>query len=277
MAQTNDQLKIGELPRLTILPIDDVLFHEEPDEERASLLTAKLEREGVLRNPPIVADVNGAKRRILLDGANRLTALRSLGFRHVLVQEIDLFDPGLVISQWHHAVERLDKSYFARRLAGIDGLVVRERALATDATIARLQFPDQSIFCLCAEGDVFRIVHLLAQVTRLYHGSAYMDRVSYTNIEHLQRNYAEFSALVSFRTFSKEEIVQLTTNNVKVPSGITRVLVPKRALFFNLPLKVLASGGSTAELNQWLQQHLAEKIRSKSIRFYQEPTFIFDE
>ncbi|MGQ9560147.1 MAG: hypothetical protein ACUVWA_06515 [Candidatus Oleimicrobiaceae bacterium] len=277
MPQNNDQLKIGELPRLAILPIDDVLFHEEPDEERAALLTAKLKREGVLRNPPIVADVNGARRRILLDGANRLTALRSLGFRHVLVQEIDLFDPGLVISQWHHAVERLDKSYFADQLAAIDGLVVRTVEEEQGKTIARLLFPDRSAFYLLAGGDVFRIVHLLAQVTRLYHGSAYMDRVSYTNLEHLQRNYAEFRALVSFRTFRKEEIVQLTTNNVKVPSGITRVLVPKRALFFNLPLEVLRSGGSAEELNQWLQHHLAEKIRNKSIRFYQEPTFIFDE
>lgn len=277
MPQNNDQLKIGELPRLSILPIDDVLFHEEPDEERAALLTAKLKREGVLRNPPIVADVNGTRRRILLDGANRLTALRSLGFRYVLVQEIDLFDPGLVISLWHHAVERLDKSYFAEQLAAIDGLAVRTVEEEQGKTIARLLFPDRSAFYLSAGGDVFRIVHLLTQVTRLYHGSAYMDRVSYTNLEHLQRNYAEFRALISFRTFRKEEIVQLTTNNVKVPSGITRVLVPKRALFFNLPLEVLRSGGSAEELNQWLQQHLAEKIRNKSIRFYQEPTFIFDE
>ncbi|MBC7186057.1 MAG: hypothetical protein H5U38_03380 [Calditrichaeota bacterium] len=277
MAQGNDQLKIGELPRLSILPIEDVLFHEEPDEERATLLTAKLEKEGVLRNPPIVADVNGARRRILLDGANRLTALRTLGFRHVLVQEIDLFDPGLVISQWHHAVERLDRSYFQQRLAEIEGLMVNEEPVPEADAIARLQFPDRSHLHLCADGDIFHLVRLLAQVTSLYHGSAYMDRVSYTNLEHLQRNYAEFSALVSFRTFSKDEIVELTTNNVKVPSGITRVLVPKRALFFNLPLEVLARGSSAAELNEWLQRHLAEKIRSKSIRFYQEPTFIFDE
>ncbi|MDZ7337428.1 MAG: hypothetical protein ONB30_02675 [candidate division KSB1 bacterium] len=275
MVHINDQLKIGELPRLAILPIDDILFHEEPDEERAELLVAKIERDGILRNPPIVADVNGAKRRILLDGANRITALRRLGFRHVLVQEIDLFDPGLVVSQWHHAVERLDRSYFARELAKIDGLAVGDGTNAE--VIARLQFPDGTTLPLCANGDVFHIVHLLGAVTRLYHGSAYMDRVSYTNLDHLRRNYAEFSALVSFRTFTKTEIVELTTNNVKVPSGITRVLVPKRALFFNLPLGVLAGDKSTAELNQWLQEHLTEKIRSKSIRFYQEPTFIFDE
>ncbi len=275
MAQTNDHLKIGELPRLAILPIDDVLFHEEPDEERAALLCAKIEKERVLRNPPIVADVNGARRRILLDGANRITALRRLGYRYVLVQEIDLFDPGLVISQWHHAVERLDKGYFGRELAKIAGLDVVPGA--QEGVIARLQFPDGTAWSLCADGDVFHLVHLLGQVTRLYHGSAYMDRVSYTNLEHLRRNYAEFSALVSFRTFSKAEIVELTNNDVKVPSGITRVLVPKRALFFNLPLEVLSMSHHTEELNKWLQAHLAEKIRSKCIRFYQEPTFIFDE
>ncbi len=69
----------------------------------------------------------------------------------------------------------------------------------------------------------------------------------------------------------------LTGNDRRVPSGITRVLLPKRALCFNLQLEILRVGLSLEEKEAWLQQTIREKVAAKSIRFYREPTFSFDE
>lgn len=281
VTENRDTLKIGELPHLKIVAVEDILFHEEPDGERVVKLMDKFRADGVLRNPPVVASVHSKPRSILLDGANRITALKQLGFKDVLVQEIDFYDSGLILSQWHHAVEKLGKGYLLERLGEIHGLTVKEWIPSgqnvPEGGLARVTFRDRTIFGLCASGDVFKKVALLKQITDLYKGFAYMDRVSYTNLEHLEKNYARFSALVSFREFAKDEILELTDNSIKIPSGITRVLLPKRALYFNIHLDILKSKLSVVEKNRWLAQRIAQKIADKSIRFYQEPTFFFDE
>ena len=113
MIQGNDkQLKIGELPNLKIVPISEIIFHEDPDDERSTKLIEDIRKENRLKNPPVVATHSGTKKYILLDGANRLTALQSLNIPDVLVQHIDLFDPGLIFLHWHHAVEKFTKDNF---------------------------------------------------------------------------------------------------------------------------------------------------------------------
>ncbi len=45
---------------------------------------------GVLRNPPVASPLrDGSQRFMVLDGANRNTALRKLNFPHVVVQVIN--------------------------------------------------------------------------------------------------------------------------------------------------------------------------------------------
>ena len=101
--------------------------------------------------------------------------------------------------------------------------------------------------------------------------------VSYTNLEDLIRNYRNFSALLTFRPFSIEDLKELTHWDRRVPSGVTRVLLPKRALRFNLQLEMLRAGLSLEDKETWLQQTILEKVGDKTIRFYREPTFFFDE
>jgi len=41
---------------------------------------------------------------MVLDGANRITALRKLNFPHVVVQVVKPDDPGLKLINWNHVV-----------------------------------------------------------------------------------------------------------------------------------------------------------------------------
>jgi hypothetical protein len=279
--ENHDELKIGELPRLRIAPIEDILLHEEPDIERVAKLFDEFSADGILKNPPVVAIVDKNPRRVLLDGTNRITALSKLMVLEVLVQEIELNDQGLIISQWHHAIEHLTKHEILAQADGIAGISRQESR--EEATIdnpdflCRVIFGDNATTVLFGTGDIFQKADLLKRFTNLYHKCAYMDRVSYTNVVHLKENYPDFSALVSFRQFTKSEIVMLADAGKRIPSGVTRVLLPKRALNFNLSLDILKSKLSVKEKNEWLKETIRQKILDRSIRFYREPTFSFDE
>ena len=82
---------------------------------------------------------------------------------------------------------------------------------------------------------------------------------------------------MTFNLFTKQDLVSLTDEGMRIPSGITRIQLPKRALRFNLRLDVLRSDLSIREKAEWLQETIREKVAEKSIRFYRESTFFFDE
>ena len=278
--ENNDYLKIGELPDLSIVPVNEVVFHEEPDMERVADLVERFGADGVLKNPPVVAYLDGSQRRVLLDGANRVTALRTLDFPHVLVQLIAYDDPGLAIDRWHHAVEHLSTDQLldhARRIVGVSVQAVPECPPPADGNLCCLTLPDGKRIVLEGAQDLFDKVEQLREFTKLYHRKTYMDRVSYTNLAHLGRNYSNFTALVSFSPFAKQDLARLADAGVLLPSGLTRVLLPKRALRFNVQLDVLRSRLTIEEKNLWLQETIQQKITEKCIRFYREPTFFFDE
>jgi hypothetical protein len=143
--------------------------------------------------------------------------------------------------------------------------------------MARFLFPDRTVISLGGAEDLDERVVQLHSLTKVYHRFANFDRVSYVNLEDLKRNYRNLTALLSFRPFTLEDLEVLTHWDKRVPSGITRILLPKRALRFNLQLEMLRAGLSLEDKESWLQQTILEKVADKSIRFYREPTFFFDE
>lgn len=284
MIHNNDkQLKIGELPQLRIVPISEIIFHEDPDDERSSKLIEYIRKENRLKNPPVVTKNGANAKHILLDGANRLTALQTLNVPHVLVQVIDLFDPGLLLLHWHHAVEKFSKEEFLEKIKNLPEISIIKsdsNTLAKDENgdlLCQIQFADGSVYAVHAHTNLFQRVKDLQNITNVYKGFQYMDRVSYTNLEHLTKNYPRFCALIVFRKLIKEELVEVTNQGMRIPSGITRIILPKRALRVNVPLDILRFDVPVEQKNFWLQNRVNEQIKDKSIRFYHEPTFLFDE
>ena len=70
----------------------------------------------------------------------------------------------------------------------------------------------------------------------------------------------------------------MASNGHKLPTGITRHVIPGRALRVNLPLSALTDERQTAEgKNEWLRGWIAHKLAGREICYYQEATFLFDE
>ncbi len=276
-----NELKIGELPTLKIVDIEKLRFHENPDDFRKTKLAERFKAEKILKNPPIVAQRNGDGEYIILDGANRVTALADLGLKHIVVQVVDIDDRLLIVDSWHHAIEKLDREFFKKRITEIEGVTCFDQTgdISADDTerLCTLIFSDGRSCTVDSDGDLGTLVGRLSQVTELYLHDEIYDRVSYINLEHLKMHYPDFRTLVSFRNFDKEELLELALNGIKLPSGITRVFLPKRALGLNMDLKFLEADRSLEDKNKELDGMILSMVRAKSIRFYREPTFAFDE
>lgn len=279
-------LEIGKLPPLRVLELESLLLHERPDEEQWKTLTVQIESDGLLRHPPIAARDHGEFAHLLLDGVNRVEALRRLGARWVLVQEVDLNDERLVLSTWHHALEGLDGITLLERIRQAHQVTEIDGEFRTvgdfvphygAGTVCLIVFPDRSTYAVHAAEDLTARLEAVSEVVDLVHTASNRDRVSYSNVNDLKRHYWNFSTLVCYRNFTKQELLTLSLRGLRFPSGVTRFSVPKRVLYFDVSLSFLKEGDSIEDKQAELVELIGKKIRGKKIRFYAEPTFIFDD
>ncbi len=86
-------------------------------------LAARIRASELFSNPPIVAPLNdGTHRYMVLDGANRITALRQLDYPHVIAQIVNPDDPGVSLQSWNHVVWELDHQRLTESIRLIPGL-----------------------------------------------------------------------------------------------------------------------------------------------------------
>jgi hypothetical protein len=244
------------LPTLAFLPVADLVIHEWHDEQRTPPLIERIRASGVFRNPPIVAPLqDGSGRYMVLDGANRTTALRAMGYPHALVQVVQPDDPGLRLENWNHVAWGLDPGDF---LAGLHAI------------------RDLDLVCTTATELVVRVARLNAIVDS-YKDRAHLDRTSARRVGSLVDIYPDLCGLVVFPHFDVSQVMQLAGAGYRLPAGITRFTVSPRALHLDYPLEALASDQPLAEKNAALQQWIQESIARKRVRFYAEATFLFDD
>ncbi len=274
-----------ELPVLRIVDIRDLVLHEDCEERRIRRLQKIIAADGYLKNPPIVAPLptGGAERYVVLDGANRVSALRQLNVPHILVQVVHYDEVGL--DTWNHLVTGMDHQEFFSLLRAIPGLATRpvdlltaRDLLAARRIMAYVVFRDGAV-CALSGADLSLQAHaeLLNRVVDTYKGTALIFRLKTDDISQQLDYYEDITALIVFPAFAPADIVTLATNHAKLPTGITRHIIPNRALRCNLPLSTLQGDRSTEAKNVWLHDHIKTKLSRKEIRYYQESTFLFDE
>lgn len=273
--------------RLAIVPLDAVLLHEEIERNRVDRLVDHLRSDRILKNPPIVTEVrapNEWTRYIVLDGASRTSALRVMQCRDIMVQIVDYHSRDLRLESWNHLLLDVTPDELRREINELDcvALVEMEQPSARAALehreiIGYLLFSDGRVMGLRCPSDQLSQANALNAVVRAYESKAVMYRVSTTDLEQLAAEHHPIGAVMVFPKYHPDEIIRLALNGAKVPMGITRHIIPGRALRVNLPLEVLESSQSLAEKNAWLDEWVKNKIRDRNVRFYQEAVFLFDE
>ena len=272
------------LPDLRLLPSEALVPHEDCDPRRVEKLIQRLRQERRLKNPPIMADIPETVRFAVLDGANRSLAFQQLGIPHIVAQVVSYGDPGVVLDTWYHVVSGMPLEAFEAALAQVDGMQLRacslegaRAALATDNAAAYIVC-EQGVRLVCKpEGCELGDIHLLNDVVSVYKGRADIFRASNDIWEKQVPYYPGITALVIFPRLQPADILQAARNGERIPSGITRHIIPNRALNINIPLEVLAADWTLERKRDWLQGWLMERMAANAIRYYAESTFSFDE
>lgn len=269
-------------PDLRVIETARLLLHEEPDPVRVDRLTRSLQRDGVLRNPAMVAQAP-EQHAVVLDGANRITALRTLGIPHAVVQVVPYGSPEVSLSTWRHYIRDDGRPSLSEAVAALDGVRVipatdaREaegRLARRDAVAAII---DGRVAALIGRlGDIVADANTLNRIVALYRGTGRIYRVDSGDAEALSGAYGP-GTLVIFPPFGKDEILLIAARGGRLPTGITRHIIPGRALRLNVPLSVLAGPEGAAAKQRHLDATLQERWLEHGVRYYAEPTYLFDE
>ena len=272
------------LPDLQMLPREILIPHEDYDPRRIDRLSQRLQEEGILKNPPIIAAIPGNQRYVVLDGANRVISFAKLGIPHIVAQLVSYDDPGVSLDTWYHVVSGMPLHEFEDGLAQVAGMQLVECTL--QAARRALESEDAMAYIITQEG-VRKVpcppdcqphdLNLLNALVGAYKGKADIYRASNDSWELQAPTYPRITALVIFPRYHPRDIMQAAQHAYRFPSGITRHVIPNRALNINIPLEILSAGWSLEQKQQWLQDWLMERLAANAIRYYAEPTFSFNE
>ncbi|MEW6085023.1 MAG: hypothetical protein AB1607_10550 [Chloroflexota bacterium] len=272
------------LPTLDILPIESLILHEDHDLQRSAPLIEKLRAAGILRNPPIVMPLmDGTKRYMVLDGANRVTSLQEMEFPHIIAQVVEADDPNVNLQTWNHVVWGMSpKSLMSelRKLKGVDVVKVdtHKSVDAPKYVPVNVRLPDGNLYLLSEEpADLSNHIHTMHAIVNTYKSCASLDRTSQTLIEPFREIHEDLTALVVFPRFKIRTLLKLAGRRIVLPTGITRFTVSPRALHLNYPLHELSSGKPVEYKREYLKRWVEERVKKKGVRLYAEATFLFDE
>jgi L-serine kinase (ATP) / ParB family transcriptional regulator, heme-responsive regulator len=277
---------MSNFPFLTFVPVDSLLIHEQHDHSRTQPLLRRIKSSGLWRNPPVVSPLqDGSGRYMVLDGANRSTVLQELGYPHALVQVVQPDDPGLKLRCWNHVVWELKPSRFLENLRRLEGLNLNpapgddgQPSLFDDCGLAVVQLPGGERYKACSTiKELKERVRLLNAIVGCYVKQARLDRTNEREVENLVDIYPSLSGLVVFPTFDIHQLLRLAADGRLLPTGITRFMISPRALHLNYPLDELAADKPIDLKNEHLNRWVQERLARKGVRYYAEPTYLFDE
>lgn len=262
-------------PNLRIVPLADVRPHEKGDIQRSQPLMRILRQAATFTNPPVVAEIADGS-YVIMDGSNRHSSLQALGFAHILVQVADYDSDFVELGVWQHIIADWDSQSFLRELEKIDHVTLRQGWDAGAAAHALLR--DGAVHSIHAGVDSLRDRNAtLRRIVESYHGNATLYRTPLTEPDLIWSLFPSGAAMLMFRQYQPRDIIDAALEAAYLPPGVSRHIIHGRALNLNYPMGCLRSALPLAEKNSQLQAWLREQYARRSVRFYAEATYHFDE
>jgi hypothetical protein len=227
---------------------------------------------------------------LLLDGANRVSAFLELGYSHIAVQVVDYGDPSVQLKGWHHLL--LDGGSLALRAAyaALPGVELRPVSRAQLAHLLELRqvcavlvenerawwglFPAPPT----AEIEAHARIRVLEGVVGAYEGQSRLERIKLADYEQLPQVVQGVQHQVClFPVLRKEELLRMAAEGVMIPTGLTRHIIPGRALGINLELGFIREDAPESAKLAHFQAFVDGLSMAGRIRFYEESVFIMNE
>jgi hypothetical protein len=277
---------LPNLPELCIVNAQELHPHEEVDPTRVEPLRLALEADGILKNPPVVMPFPGrSEEYVVLDGANRTTALKQLAIEHTLVQVVRPGREEMRLRTWNKVVYGAPPERLFNSLYDLFGVVLapgdrkeRLERYSSHARLGYLSLPDGSAWEIGPKREsLSERIRLLRQLNLVSSEIGQAERTSVIEASSLSEIYPQLTGLVIFPAFKVEEVLEVVSLNLCLPSGLTRFIIAPRALRINYPLDRLDDKSSIEQKQVDLEAWIQARLRARKVRYYAEATFSYDD
>lgn len=255
------------VPVLRVVPLEDIRRHEEIDPFRVGRLVERIASEGVQVNPMVCYQAADGS-FVLLDGATRTEALKTLGLVHGVIQVVE--PDKVTLETWHHVVRDADPVRIVEEIQERDDL-----EMAPFGEPPRIHVVEGGYSSVVGKGLSPNAT--LSALVDTYIGKWTVSRVVDPATETVTWRFPDWSVIVEFPRLSVEDVVQAAVGDDLLPAGITRFLINDRALRINIDLALLASDTSQQEKQEALDRLLGERAHAGRIRRYEETVYVLDD
>lgn len=255
------------VPVLRVVPLESIRRHEEVDPLRVERLQSRMSAEGIQVNPMVCIEAPGGE-LVLLDGATRTETLKRIGLSLAVVQIVE--QHSIELSTWHHVVRECTPEELLAVVEASPDLKTTENY--GTPSIHPHEGPSRLVIGI----DGLSENATLSSLVRTYIGRWRVTRTTDPRRDHVAASYPGWAAIVEFPIVTVEDVMAAAVGHDLLPAGVTRFLVPNRALRLNVPLEHL-DGASVPAAQTALNRLLEERASDGRIRRYEGPIYILDD
>lgn len=260
---------INLFKKLRVLSIKKLSLYEKFDHVKVKKLKKKILKDKVFKDPIIVGEItqNNKNIFIVLDGVNRLEAIKQIGAKKILAYVVPYFNESEVSLLSNKHFLEIDKE----ELLDLFGDFINKKNKNRFQQVATLTTGNNK-YLIESPKDLKSSVMILNKLVGKYKGKINFARLSETD-----NPYEKIKPMISFSKFFKNDIVELVNNDIMLESGITWHRINYALIRLNIPLDLLKENTSEEVLNNKIKKIIDNKIKNFSIRRYANPVVTFDE
>jgi hypothetical protein len=266
------------VPRITAIPIENILPHEKYDSKILNAITNSLQSEGVVRDP-ILVDSGSC---MILDGTHRYWALKKLGLRSIPVALYDYLTDKVKIGCWYRCLEWCDldisspkAQFFPANFEDALNAVSERRAQLSIICKGSARIFRSTTFNIIKAYDLLSFFE--KKFKRRGHEVIYATESDAINL----LTAGKIGAMLAPPPILKEEATLAARTGKLFPIKSTRHIIHSRPIGVNVPLEWLKS--DYCEANKRLQD-LLSKGAFKAVprgsflegRRYEEEVYIYE-
>lgn len=256
------------LPVLRVVLLESIRRHEEIDPLRVDRLKQRIGSDGTQANPMVCVEGPDGE-LVLLDGATRTESLKTLGLVYAVVQIVD--SRTVELGTWHHVIRGGEPEEV---IASIEESAAIE--LSGNYGTPSIH-PNRGPSLLVSPVSGVSDNQALSALVSSYTGRWEVTRTTDPHREHVAASYPGWSAIVEFPTLTVSDVMAAAIGDDPLPAGVTRFVVPDRALRLNVSLDLLEAGTTRADAQAGLDQMLELRASEGRVRRYEGSVVVLDD
>jgi len=267
--------------RLKIVPIEPLLTYEDHDSARTEKIINNILKSGYFIDPITVGTIGQKNKFLVIDGANRVQAMKELGAKYISVQIVDYLNPEEVELRGNEHYLDIPGHKFLNLIKRNNLKFNKARGIQSPET-TNLPNEGKNLCLIYSEKEVYSIpscgmlkndLGILNRLVRSYKGKVLIKRKSEVgNLVNGTR------VLIKFKNFSPSDIVEAVLKNLRLESGITWHLINNHIVRFKVPIRVLVGGfEDERKAAAYTKKLIKAKTGGLSIRRYLSNVYICDE